>query len=112
MPVPADLSQALDRTAEWGVRQFKHGTIRSAAEHLRREAAELEAAPNDAEEMADVAILAYQVLYRVRTHAVRHGADLTIAVYDKHDKNVNRAWGEPDADGVYEHIDPDRLERC
>lgn len=98
-PGPLD---TLDSLAEEQV-AFANATFGNGAErrascwaHLAKEVAELRAAPNDVEEMADVFLL------------LAHGAqglDLVGAVRAKLEKNRRRRWGVPDADGVVEHLE-------
>ncbi len=79
----------------WGNATFATATPASKAEHLRREAVELCRAPHDVEEMADVFLLLAHL---------SDGLDLAGAVRAKLDKNKQRTWGKPDADGVVEHV--------
>lgn len=107
-----DLEDVLTEATDWARGVFTTATILSVAAHLRREAVELAARPDDPEEMADIAILGHQLMTLVKEHADLHGVDLARAVYAKHAKNRARRWGKPDAEGVVEHLDDARLERC
>ena len=93
-------AESLDVLAE-ETRAFARATFKSAnphsiAEHLRREAVELAAEPEDEEEMADVFLLLSHL---------SAGRDLAGAVRRKLEKNKSRKWGEPDAGGVQQHVD-------
>lgn len=79
----------------WANATFTLANPHSKAAHLEREAKELRAAPRDVEEMADVFILLCHL---------SDGHDLAAAVRAKLEKNKLRAWGEPDAEGVVEHV--------
>ena len=81
---------------EWGSSTFPNGTIDGVIAHLRREIDEL-AEKNSGEEAADCLILLFQ-------HAHLCGYDLMIEAFKKFDINKKRTWGEPDKDGVIEHI--------
>lgn len=103
--LPPDLprsAESLDVLAEevrrWQHATFPRATPASAARHLLKEARELDAAPTDAEEIADVLLLIIGV-------ADAAGVDLAAAARAKLEINKTRSWGVPDADGVVEHID-------
>lgn len=96
VPTPT-LEATLAEVNEWQRATFPDGTARSAAVHLLKEAHELAADPHDAEEMADVLMLVAGV-------ADRAGVDLHAALRAKLEKNRQRKWGKPDADGVVEHV--------
>ncbi len=66
--------------------------------HLRREVDEL-AADHSPEEAADCFIL-------LLGHAHENGYDLLAAAKRKMAINYERKWGEPDEEGVVEHIEP------
>lgn len=74
---------------------FPKATPSSIAEHLRREAEELVRNPADLEEMADIFTLLV---------GAAGSRDLAAAVRAKLRKNLQRKWGQPDADGVVEHV--------
>lgn len=87
----------------WQDKTFPQATPLSAAIHLTREALEVQASAKAgqldelASELADVFLL---------TVGVAHlsGIDLEEAVARKMAINRNRVWGEPDSDGVVEHV--------
>lgn len=81
----------------WSLRQFPGSTPASVAAHIRKEAAELAAEPTSAEELADIVALAFH-------SAARQGFDLTGTLAAKLPVLKARTWGEPDADGVVEHV--------
>lgn len=101
-PEPAGLGRrslesVMAECTAWADETFPAATLHSRAVHLHREAAELLADPTDAEEMADVLML----LGHLASHA---GVNLTEALTAKLAKNRRRTWGQPDADGVVEHV--------
>lgn len=85
------------RVAAWSRATFPKATEAGRLKHLEREVAELLADPSDGEEMADIVIL-------LLTQADRHGVDLLAAVEAKFAELQTREWGEPDEDGVIEHV--------
>lgn len=84
----------------WAALTFPHQTAASKLAHLRDEVTELEQAPADGEEMADIAILLFAL-------AELAGCDLLAEIQKKFQKNKARQWGQPDARGVVKHIDPE-----
>lgn len=95
-PFPT-LAGVLAEVVEWGAETFPVIEPAALAKHLAREAAELAADPESTEEMADVLILLAQIAHH-------QGASLTEAVREKLAILRTREWGEPDADGVIEHV--------
>lgn len=97
---PAGIPETLDAlrvaSIEFANATFTTASPHSKAEHLRREAVELADAPHDTEEMADVFLLLAHL---------SDGHDLAGAVSRKLAKNRARKWGQPDADGVVEHLE-------
>lgn len=91
------LDGIVEETQDWQRATFPHATPLSVATHLLREAHELRDHPTDAEEIADVVILAIAA-------AGANGINLAGAVRAKLEKNKARTWGVPDADGVVEHV--------
>ena len=65
---------------------------------IRDELAELEAAPNDRMEMADV-------LLALMLHAEQNGVDLLLVGWQKLAIIKGRTYGDPDERGVIRHID-------
>ena len=76
--------------ATWARRVPLGGSVASRLEHLREELAELEAAPNSAEEMADMFLILLH-------HAEEAGIDLLAAAREKHEVNEWRNWEERNA---------------
>lgn len=103
-----DLAGPLDAvTAEyltWARETFPGERTLEAAKHLVREAEELRDDPTNGEEHADVWMLAMFVADRVKQSAAVHGIDFVSEIVRKTAVNRARTWGEPDADGVVEHI--------
>ena len=81
----------------WQAVTFPRATPSSVVEHLRREVLELVEDPTDLSEIADVFILLIGLTYEL-------GVDLKQIVADKHAVNLKRQWGEPDEQGVVEHV--------
>lgn len=75
-----------------------------AARHLLREIEEIAADPEDAEEWADAYMLALSVQDRLKLGALERGIHLGTEVARKLEINKSRSWGEPDAEGVIEHV--------
>lgn len=102
----------------WGKVSFPASTIATIHEHLRREARELLQAldrwdscqkpvkddviwPSVMEEVADIVLISFHLAYRKRF-------SLAEVIEDKFIVAQHREWGEPDEDGVVEHIRPDK----
>jgi hypothetical protein len=82
---------------EWGDRTFPASTDHSKLIHLAKEFDELREDPGSGEEMADMVMLIAHIAYS-------HGIDLLAEIERKFQIVQARQWGEPDADGVVEHI--------
>lgn len=101
--MPRTLQEIAKEINDWQDRIFIHATPLSAAKHLQREIRELifdieNGNPKTAEsEVADCFILLLAVTYLL-------GIDLEQATDEKMAINFKRSWGEPDADGVVEHV--------
>lgn len=90
---------------EWAASVFTQATHRSIVAHLRREVGEL----RDAVEEPAISNLAIMLeaadCYLLLLHlSHRLGMDLGEAARLKHQDNVGRRWGDPDAEGVVEHV--------
>lgn len=84
----AGLEAVLDDYLAWSLATFPASSPASVVKHLGKELRELEAEPAAAEGIADVVFLAVHLSRRA-------GVELR-----------TRTWGEPDADGVVEHVRP------
>lgn len=73
------------KVAQWARKVKIGGTTQSRLEHLREEMAELEAAPDNAEEMADMFLILLH-------HAEEAGVDLLAEARKKHRVNEHRDW--------------------
>ena len=91
------LDSVLSEIIPWSKATFPQATPYSIAEHLKREAIELSARPTSTTEIADVAILLFELADAV-------GIDLAVAMADKHATNLLRSWAAADEFGVVEHI--------
>jgi hypothetical protein len=81
----------------WAEKIFPQSTYRSICEHLRREVQELRSAPSPNEEAADCLLLLLHLAHKNKF-------DLIAETLKKHEINKQRKWGEPDEQGVVEHI--------
>lgn len=84
----------------WGERTFPKATFMSIIKHMRREVVELENSAtkdNAGEECADIFCMLLHIAHR-------YHFDLYAETQKKMDINYKRTWGEPDADGVVEHV--------
>lgn len=91
------LDSVIREVNEWQAVTFPRATPASVVEHLRREVQELVADPTDLSELADVVFLAVGLAYEL-------GVDLKTVVAEKLAVNKARTWGQPDEQGVTEHI--------
>jgi NTP pyrophosphatase (non-canonical NTP hydrolase) len=82
----------------WATKTFPTASNHSRVQHIKKEVEELEAEPQDPNEMADILILLIH-------HAAANGVDIFTAVEDKFKILKTRKWGAPDKDGVVEHIE-------
>jgi hypothetical protein len=98
---PESLEEVLLEAFDWAARTFPAMTTSSCLHHLQQEVEELALAPDDPEEMADVAMLL--------GHLAHHqGINLAAACRVKLEKNKQRAWGKPDEHGVVRHLEEER----
>jgi NTP pyrophosphatase (non-canonical NTP hydrolase) len=102
-PGPIGLDAFQKRVGEWADATFTQATPTSIVAHLRREVEELAATthlgPPDAEEAeaADCFLLLLHLAHR-------RGYSLLGAAHGKFAENRARRWGQPDAEGVVEHV--------
>ena len=85
----------------WQKDQFPERTPHSVATHLAKEAGELAKEPTNITEAADVLML-FTGLMRENGWSL---GDVAVAIEHKLMVNKQRAWGQPDADGVVEHLE-------
>lgn len=85
---------------EWGDKTFPGSTPNSVVAHLIKEIIELSES-HDPEEGADCLLLLLH-------HAHKYGYDLLTEARKKFEINKKRRWGEPNKDGVVEHIREER----
>jgi hypothetical protein len=95
--MPEDFDGVISEYLAWSLAAFPESTAASVAAHILKEARELTDAPDDAEELADVVMLAFH-------SAARQGIDLTATIARKLPVLRARVWSEPDANGVREHV--------
>ncbi len=99
-----DLVAHLLRQREFSARTFGPGArTKGVIDHIRKELAEIEAAPDDITEWVDVIILAFDGAWR----AGWEPADIVAAIIAKQAKNEGRLW--PDwrtmsPDQAIEHV--------
>lgn len=106
-----DLDDIQADIGTWANLTFPKSTPETWAKHLMKEASELYSAIKTGEgdkalgeECADVAILLCAIAHR-------SGISLAEAIHSKMEVNKSRTWGEPDAEGVVEHIKQAELYR-
>jgi dCMP deaminase len=96
----SSLDTVLAEVNEWQAVTFPRATPSSVVAHLKREVDELAADPTDTGELADVIFLVVGLAYELGLSMT----DLAEIVAQKLAINRKRTWGEPDADGVVEHV--------
>lgn len=89
----------------WQKLTFKKATTLSKLIHLEEEIIELKHdvvinSPNKLEEFADC----FMLLYGAAAHEGLSYDDIVKLIKDKFEINKNRKWGEPDENGVVNHI--------
>ena len=101
----SDFTPLQDAVGEWAEATFPKSTVGYCLTHLEREVKELddsfmdssEGDDCDAEELADCFLILLHLAHKTN-----------VSLFDearkKFAKNQTRTWGEPDADGVVEHI--------
>lgn len=96
----------LDRQRAWSRETFGPSDVRNhvgVLDHLRKELVEVEDAPDDVEEWADVVILAFDGAWR----AGHEPADILAAIKAKQAKNEGRTWPDwrvADPNRAIEHV--------
>ena len=96
-PSVLTLESVLAESIRWAAETFAHQTATSKIEHLRREAIELSEAPASETEWADILILLAGIAHL-------RGVSLAAIVARKLAVLRIRTWGQPDLQGVVEHI--------
>jgi dATP/dGTP diphosphohydrolase len=95
------IQQLQDEIADWSDSTFGAGRpATTPLHHLAKEVAELIEAPQDRMEYADCLMLLLDA-YRMSGGSAD---DLIDACYQKLAINQKREWGQPDENGVVEHI--------
>lgn len=95
------IQQLQDGIANWSDSTFGAGRpATTPLHHLAKEVAELIESPEDRMEYADCLMLLLDA-YRMCGGSAD---DLVAACYEKLAINQERAWGQPDENGVVEHI--------
>lgn len=95
-----DLQGLQNRIAEFQRTRFAGQTLQGKLAHLQREVRELQAAPGDSMEWADVLIL----LLGAAEMQGMSVADLVDAARIKMAINERRSWGPMDAEGCFGHV--------
>lgn len=91
------LDGLVEEGVAWANATFGHATNQSRANHLVKEALELQQEPDNMEECADVFLLL--------GHIAQGPERLAAAVRDKLAKNKLRKWGPVQANGIVEHVE-------
>lgn len=82
---------------KWQEETFTEKSAESIVAHLQREVKELAEDPYDYEEIADCLILLIGLAGHINV-------DVEKIILDKMVENYLRTWGEPDEEGVVEHV--------
>lgn len=98
--LPRNLDTVLRDSSKWADKTFPLSTSSSRAAHLLREAKELQEKPEDSSEIADVLLLTAHLAMGERGPSI----DLSVAADEKLAINKSRKWGQPDSEGVVEHL--------
>lgn len=93
----AGLGPVIEEAISWGNATFPRETLRSLSIHIRKEARELWKNPSDPHEIADVLMLTFAL-------ANMAGVDAVSAFREKLAICRAREWGEPDENGMTEHV--------
>jgi hypothetical protein len=96
MYFPRTLAELQWWQGTWSGHTFATESSQSLLNHLKRELKELESS-GDPEEAADCLLL-------LLSYAHRNRIDLFSEAVKKYYINQRRKWGQPDAEGVVEHI--------
>lgn len=103
--LPRDLDDMVSRLGSWADDTFApDGGYRGPGivAHLAKEVIELAEDPRDMEELADCVLLLCHLAHQ-------NGGNLHTAIARKFEINKRRTWGQPDANGVVEHVREGRL---
>ena len=92
-----DFQELQHQIKVWADQTFAKGTLQGRINHIKRELKEIEDNPSNPEEYADVLIILCHM-------AASNGVDLYEATVKKFAIVQTRVWGEPDAEGVIEHV--------
>lgn len=92
------INDLVHKVGVWSNKTFDRATPSSILAHLKLEVQELSDNPTDVEEAADCVLLLFHLAHK-------QGWNLEQAIFNKFYKNQNRRWGEPNPDGVVEHIE-------
>ena len=97
------MNKLFNEIGQWAETTFTKSTPESAFNHLKREVKELSNNLHDGKEMADIVMIIAHL-------ASKAGIDLEAEIIKKFNVNKSRRWGEPDEEGVCEHIADDEGE--
>lgn len=99
-----DLVAHLTRQSEWSSKTFGPGVrTKGVVDHIRKELAEIEAAPSDLAEWIDVAILAFDGAWRTGA-TPRQIAEALVAKQAKNESRTWPDWRTADPDKAIEHV--------
>ena len=109
------LQQLMDEISEWSDKTFGGQRNPAIAHHLLKEVKELIAEFDSPEEMPDKYLSirmefadCFMLLLDSATHAGITANELLQVTKEKLEINKNRKWGEPDENGVVEHLREER----
>jgi hypothetical protein len=95
-----DWTQLQAEVAVWARETFGESTIAAKFHHFIKELVEIAEHPGDVTEWAD----AFLILMDAATLAGFTMDEVLEACKAKHAINLTRTWGEPDENGVVEHV--------
>ncbi len=95
----ADMRLFQAAVGSWADTTFNKSTLETIINHLKREIVELEQSKTP-DEAADCFLLLLHFAHKSKFNLFGEARK-------KHDINMNRKWGEPDREGVVEHIEKD-----
>ena len=106
-----DLQKLINEIGQWSESTFSHQNSISKLHHLQKEVAELihaiEMEPSEPEKKSEAYLEFADCFILLLDAARKHGFtanDILSAIIEKMEINKARKWGQPDVNGVVEHI--------
>jgi hypothetical protein len=97
---PKDLDDWQDEIGAWAAQTFPTSTHASRAAHMKRELKEWRKETDPKKRVIEGADILFLLLH----DAHMDGTSLLRSLREKFEVNKARQWGEPDAEGVVEHV--------